>query len=540
MTVTNESGMFTLVQTAAQPVRIQVHYIGFGGLDTVLNIGRHRLSLSPEIYALDEVTVSPPPAAMLMQAGKTSGEMRINHQTARYMPGSADNSVFTLLRMMPGVRASGEPSDDLLAWGGNWGESRLIFDGMTIFGMKSFNDRISFINPYMTKDVRLRKGGYDASHGNRIGAIAEVTGNEGDFGKPAVKAGISNYTANVFASLPVKKTSALSVACRQTFYNLYGDVGIGGTGNGHGHQTPSGIFISPEYDFRDLNLKYAGKTAGADRYYVSIYGAADRFKSSVTQQDYTVNAAEHNRQYGAAAAYSRAWENGSISKFLVSYSRFSAASDHVSGITGNASAPLDVIHIDNSIRELSLGLEHNFNIGKRQQVQVGGVWQQYATALNGSQNQINNPALYITDNMMFGKLSLQAGLRADWVVDNKIYVQPRLSARYSISEEWTATASFGWYRQFASRFPYLHTQGSYQMIWATADSTFLSSVHSLAGLAYSRNGWLFSAEGYLKKNRNQLFYVDDNVNAFDNTLWGADVYLKKDGGSTPFSVRIRW
>jgi len=320
MTVANESGMFTIVRSTDQPVRIQVRYIGFESLDTVLYVGKHRLSLSSETFAIEEVTVRPSPSAMLMQSGKTSGEIRINHQIARYMPGSADNSVWTLLRMMPGVRSSGEPSDDLLVWGGNWGESRLIYDGFTIFGMKSFNEQIGSVNPYMAKDVRLMKGGYDASHGNRIGAIAEVTGNEGDFGKPSLKANISNYTANLFASVPLKKTSALSVACRQTFYNLYDGTAFGGSNDGHGQghgqgqQTPSDIYISPKYDFRDLNLKYAGKTSVNDRYYVSLYGADDRFESSVTQQDYTVNAAEHHRQYGAAAGYNRVWNSGNISK----------------------------------------------------------------------------------------------------------------------------------------------------------------------------------------------------------------------------------
>lgn len=528
VTVTNESGMFTLVQTTNQPVRMQAQHLGFERLDTVLNIGKHHLSLSVLAITLGEVTVSPSSSSMLMQSGKTSGEMRINHQVARYLPGSADNSVFNLLRMLPGVRASGEPSEDLIVWGSNWGESQLVYDGFTIFGMKSFNDQIGSVNPYLAKDIRLRKGGYDASLGNRIGAIAEITGNEGDFNKPSVKANVSNYTANLFASVPIKKTSALSVAYRQTFYNLYNNANTGNSEDSHTQPTAPEIYIEPKYDFRDLNLKYAGKAFDNDRFYVSLYGADDHFKFSVKQQSYEVNATEKNRQYGAATGYNRLWNNGSNTKFLFSFSKFSGAIDNVIGITENQSAPLDVFHIDNTVQEVSANLEHNFNIGERQQVQIGGKWQQYTTGFNNTQNRINNPSLYITDNILLGKLSLQAGLRADWIVDNKIYVQPRLSARYAFTDELTATASFGLYNQFLTRVPFLYRQGSYQMIWNLSDTTFLSSMHTVAGLAYSKNGWLFSVEGFLKKNQNELYYLDNDVSAFDNTLWGMDVYAKKE------------
>ena len=246
------------------------------------------------------------------------------------MPGSADNSVFNLLRMMPGVRASGEPSEGLIVWGSNWGESRLVYDGFTIFGMKSFNDQIGSVNPYLTKDLRLLKGGYDVSQGNHIGAVADITGNEGNFNRPSVKANISNYTANIYASIPIKQSSAFSVAYRQTFYNLYSNESVDnskGKGNGHGNGNKNkispDIYIEPAYDFRDLNLKYAGRISENDNYYISLYGAEDHFKFSVKQQEYKVDATEKNRQYGAAANYNRVWDNRNNSKFLFSYSRFS-------------------------------------------------------------------------------------------------------------------------------------------------------------------------------------------------------------------------
>lgn len=527
----NESGYFSIVSQTKEPIRVIAQYIGFETLDTTLNTGDHKLTMIPTAIALDEVIVTPSLSAMPMQSGKTSGELRINHQIARYMPGSADNSVFNLLRMMPGVRASGEPSEDLIVWGSNWGESRLVYDGFTIFGMKSFNDQIGSVNPYLAKDIRLLKGGYDASSGNRTGAVAEITGNEGDFTKTSVKASLSNYTANIYTSIPIKKTSALSVAYRQTFYNLYNNEETkisNGNGMGNGKQSMSDIYIEPEYEFRDLNVKYAGKAFSNDHYYISLYGADDHFNYAVKQREYEVDATEKNKQYGAAANYRRIWDNGSNSKLLFAYAKLDATIDNVSGIKYKQQTPPDIFHMKNSIQELSLNLEHNFNIGSNQKIQLGAEWQYHTSSFNNNETTINHPALYITDNILLGKLSLNAGIRADLIPDDKIYVQPRISARYTFSDELTATASFGIYNQFLTRVPYQYRSGSYQMIWTLSDSTFLSSTHFLAGLAYSKDGWLISAEGYVKKNRNQLHFLDNMIYKLDNRNTGFDLFIKKE------------
>ncbi|KAA6301335.1 MAG: hypothetical protein EZS26_002532 [Candidatus Ordinivivax streblomastigis] len=534
MVDSNESGFFAINQDTFQPVRVQIRYMGYETLDTLLSMGNHHLSLVPQTIPLAEISVSPSPTAMLMQSGKKSGEVRINHQIARYMPGSSDNSVFNLLRMMPGVRASGEPSEDLIVWGSNTGESQLVYDGFTIFGMKNFNDQISSVNPYLAKDIRLLKGGYDASFGNRIGAIAEITGNDGKTESSAVKVNISNYTANLFTSRPVGKRSALSVAYRQTFYNLYDKTGMNTSTDEHNSLSQPEIYIDPTYDFKDLNLKYAGKASVNDHYYVSLYGADDRFNFSVANQNYEVNALEKSRQYGAAGAYNRVWNNGSSSKLLLSFSQFATGIDNLSGITDNQPTPLDIIHIDNSIQEYSLNLEHTLNVGQHQKLQIGGKWQQYSGSLEDSRSQISNPAVYVIDNISLRKLSLQAGIRADFILNDRVYIQPRLSARYAFSEELTATASLGHYNQFLTRTPFQYNSESYQLIWCLSDSTFLSSTQVLAGLAYSKNGWLFNVEGFLKKNRNELYYIDNTIYPLDNAVSGMDFYAKKEWNKHTF------
>lgn len=527
--ITDKEGAFSFQNESGNAQRVNIQYLGYEAMDTVMHPGQTRLQLKPKPLEIGSVTITPAPVAMMMQSGYTSGETRINHRIARFMPGSPDNSVFTLLRMMPGVRASGEPSEDLIVWGSGPGESRILFDGYTLFGMKNFNDHISSVNPYMVKDIRLMRSGYGVVQGGNVGAVAEITGIEGNTAKPTVKATVSNYTANIFASLPITKRSVLSAAYRQTLYNLYGNSGYSPSGEQDEVQSISDIYIRPHYDFRDANLKYSGKTRGGDSYYVSLYGADDRFNFKVEQDgQYAVDAREKNYQYAGATGYDKFWRNGAISSLRASYSKYSAAIDNVTSVGEGADNKLVKTRTDNDIEELTVKLNHSLNIGSHQRLTAGAEFTQFTNRLNSQKRDINVPAVFVTDNISLGKLSVEAGVRMDIPSSGNPGLSPRITARHNITEELTATASWGIYRQYISKIPYQYSTGHFEMVWSLSDSTFMRAYHTLAGLAFSRNGWLLSAEGYLRQTHNGLYFLDNSVYASDNTVIGGDLFAKKE------------
>lgn len=433
------------------------------------------------------------------------------------------------MRMMPGVRASGEPSEDLIVWGSNMGESKITYDGYTLFGIKNYNDHIGSVNPYMVKDIRILKGGYGSNQGGRIGAITEITGIDGNFNAPSVKATVSNYTMNLFASVPLTKKLNISAAYRQTFYNLYNNENVDLSNSENNPQTIySSIYIKPDYHFNDANLKLSGKAFKDDSYYISLYGANDRFKYSVNQpNEYDVNASEKNRQYGGAASYKRVWENGSTTKVVATFSRLTSLLDNLTILGDKKPTTDDVSHLDNEVQEFSVRLNHDFNIGSRNKVQVGGEWQQYRVSLNELCGELDKPTVYITDNILLDNLTLSAGVRVDMPLNKKVYVQPRLSGTYKISEELTATASWGLYNQFLTRTAYQYDESGFQTVWTMADSTFTKAMHTTAGIAYSKNGFLVSMEGYYKTTKNSQYFLDNTVYKIDNTILGADLFAKK-------------
>ena len=223
------------------------------------------------------------------QIGEEPGNMKINHNISRYLPGQGDNSVFNLLRLMPGVQASNEQSTDLLIWNSYEGQSLITFDEFTLFGLKNYNNNISIVNPFVVKNIEIYKGGYQARYGNRVGALVNITGKNGSLQKPTFSFNVNATTINAMAEIPVSNKSSLLVAYRQTYYNLYNPKNF----NIYDPTKPArnkdfdlerltnnepGIKVFPDnYQFRDFNLKYSTSFNNNDQFYLSMYLGGDDF-----------------------------------------------------------------------------------------------------------------------------------------------------------------------------------------------------------------------------------------------------------------------
>ena len=148
-------GHFNFIASADTAYNLQIAHLGYFVYDTVVtqSLSRNFL-LYPQIERIQEVQIYSNPIEKSTLIGNTAGRMKINHQIAPILPGYGDNSVFNLLRLMPGVMASGEQSNDLLIWGAYESHSKILFDGFTVFGLKNFNDNIAVVNLLVVKILK--------------------------------------------------------------------------------------------------------------------------------------------------------------------------------------------------------------------------------------------------------------------------------------------------------------------------------------------------------------------------------------------------
>lgn len=492
------------------------------------------LERPPEIKVVDvgEITITAPRRQLIFGGtSREAGELTGSQQSARALPGSSDNIVFNLLRMMPGVRASGEPSDELMVWGSNAGESRIVFDGIPLYGMRGFNDNISFINPYLVRSIRLMKGGYGTEYGNQTGAVAEIQGNEADYSKPSFKAMVSTLTANVYGSVPVTKRSALAVAYRRTFYDLYHSsllnpyngksTAAKAQGQGKGldkiaekasSQTTDEMYVTPSYTFSDLNVSYTGEAFENDTYRIALYGADDKFGFTAQPVDAELmEGKQHCHQIGASGLYDRYWRNASHTRLSFAFSRMKKEDEE----TG-------LYVVSRSVRQLSARLVHDFPVGTRQRISAGAEFNRYEAAGEG----LSDWSTFLSDRLTLGRLWMNAGLRADWLSD-AVKVQPRLSAGYDLGKGFALSAAWGLYNQYLSRIPYEVSDKNYLSNWAIHSQ--LRSMHGVANFSYqSVHGFTASVEGYLKNTRNAVRLVDFQPTPVSVDVRGVDVFAKQE------------
>ncbi|MGE4414504.1 MAG: hypothetical protein AB7D08_04145 [Bacteroidales bacterium] len=532
----DESGTFSFKSNLNERIPVLISYLGYDKLDTVLFGQGNVLKLTSKQDSIPGVMISAVRYSMVMQAGLKSGENRINHFIARYLPGSSDNSVFTLLRMMPGVRASNEPSVDLLVWGG---PSKVTLDGFTLFGMRGFNDNISFVNPYMVKEITLLKGGYDVSEGGHAGAVAKINGYSGNNQKAVFKANIGTLTANLYGSIPVSKMGSLSMAYRQTFYHLYSSELLNpfnsnrpsSAGKGAPHippgQSKQEVVVYPKYAFRDMNVKFTYGKNTYSRFYVSLYGADDKFDFGLVPDDQTeVDASQHSKQLAGATGYERFWSNGSKTRFTMSFSALEDWDENIKLSPSGRREP-EISIFDNNIREVDGKIQHSMLLGGYNTFETGLNVVGYSANDTYADSSSLVGSIFFSDKFTKGGFNANAGLRAD-IHGGAVGILPRFSISQKISY-FHITASWGIYRQYLNRVPLLIEDARLAFPWKLTKP--LVSIHSIAGIAYERDGLLLSAEGFNKRYDNSNEIVNGNVINTRVNLYGIDFYAKKIVGS---------
>ena len=550
--ISDYNGSFSYRSKTDSIFKVTISYLGYYILDTLLHAGKDiLLKLVPSAIGLKEIVIADASVEYGLQVSENPAEYKLNHKIATALPGYGDNSVYNLLRLQPGILAAGEQSNDLIIWGAYEGHSQVKFDGFTIQGLKNYNDNIGAINPYMVKDIKVLKAGYNASYGERVGGIIDITGITGNKKKPVVNFTIGNNTLNAIAGTPVFKNSALIVAYRQTYYNLYNAEDI----NTPRLQENNKINLIPDYSFRDANIKYSGNSENGDVYYLSLYRGSDHFSYDILhdrrRKSFSIYRSESNLQLGGAASYRKKWQKGAQTEILLSYSGLETNLEDKADSTLKLSGATYLFRedfVNNSIEEQSVKLIHQFVADDIHQFEIGGgvgndiigIKQDSMSVQIGSiSKQARHLNLYALDKLnVQNKLSLVLGLRVNYPTRlKKLYLQPRISGNIPLSEKWDMKAAWGIFNQFVSKTTEVDNYGNVTYIWTTSDNVdipVLKSNHYVAGLTYANHKFILDIEGFYKTthgltwvfiNRKTMEKIRVNGQSLSR---GIDIFLKKE------------
>lgn len=496
--------------------------------------------------SLKEIVITANNHTPYLNGEETDGSSRFRSFTANAMPGYSDNSVFNVLRMMPGIRASGEPSDELYVWGSSPGESRVYLDGIPLFSMQSYNSNISYINPYMSDEVIYKRGIMSATEGSQAGAKVDVVSGMRKLDKPVFKAMVSTMSANLYGAVPIGDKCVVAVAYRHTLDDIFGGTTFDayrnkqdsvplqskqkesttGTNNTSEHtregsSNESRIATStPKFTFQDLNVNVAGIGPGDISYKLALYGAKD-YLDFDKNDSLTANGDKTSYQGGASLHLDKVWGDGSKSEFSSFFSELYSTQNGIYALNRQA------VNYDATERvsEFNARMVHN-GICKITGLSMGGEIATYRVHNSMGVQHAVQPSLFAGDVYDWGNLHIDAGLRLD-MMSSGFHWQPRALLKYRLWQRFTLTTSWGIYNQYLVKDPFLIYANNYQFSWDI--NTSLKSYNTVAGISYDYGRLNISAEAYLKKIHNSLWVVNNQLENYNFDIKGID-----------FSAKFNW
>ena len=589
--IADVTGNFNYTTATDSSFHLQISHLGYFIYDTMLVASKFRqYKLIPSSIRLPEVTVQKSEVEKNTMVGEKIGKITLNTNISRFLPGQGDNSVFHHIKLMPGIQAAGEQSNDLLVWGSYEGQSLITFDEFTLFGLKNYNENISVVNPFLVKTIEIMKGGFDSKYGNRVGGVVNIIGKNGNLQKPVFSLNVNQATLNGMAEIPIFNKSSLLMAYRQTYYNLYNSDDfnvLAPTRQPPKDQSnpinqPKEDFdmsVYPDdYQFRDMNLKFTRNLVNGDLFYVSMYGGGDYFhlatEANITHKisgqpgeseamplAVTLINKEENRQYGLSVFYSKKWSDKLMSKFILSTSDFSKKlSDDVQTINlGNSLVyKKDKSSTENIASENSFRVENQIYFQKGHQLEFGGGFYtngakiEFETNINDTLfiktlSQYKNSRIYIyaEDYLPVGsRFTLKTGLRINVLTNGKVYFEPRLNSSYNLTDQLKINASWGRYHQFISKIASIDRDQNYSYLWSASNQNIpvINSTHWIGEVNYSKNNLTINVDVYYKLTHNITQRVfeqrfegmnrsDGYFSYFGNAkTYGVDIFIKKDFG----------
>ncbi len=561
--VSDLKGSFTYQSLHDSVFHIKVSHLGYFIIDTTVVAGvHHQINLTPSVIGLHEIIIENRPIDRSTHIGNKAGAIKVNHQIAKYLPGSGDNSVFTLLRLMPGILASSEQSNGLIIWGSYEGHSQILFDGFTIWGLKSFNDDIDAVNPLIAKEIEVLKGGYDATYGGRVGGVVNISGKAGNMIKPSFNLNINNVTVNGMAEVPLWKNTSVLVSFRQTYYNLYKGKNVFPSDN-QNTIIPSGnsdskidFTVYPNYDYRDGNIRFTTRNDRGDLFHLSVVGGEDRFRYTISPFTdlnglFKIDA-ENNYQFGTSAFYGRTWKNGDATNITASWSSLETELSKIQSIERKLNVFDQIVNnqTNNKIAEYSARVDNFIKLSQSHVLETGFGFDRNEVGLTADSSGFNKTNLktqvirvngYLQDHITLpGEIEIKFGMRTDFPVNlQRVYVQPRLSTTIKLTDYVRFNAAWGVYNQFISKSSVIDNQGNYRYIWSSCDNLqipVLQAEHYVAGSSYHHNDLTFSLEAYFKNTKGLTRVVNTNqdyrglIYEGKGRSYGLDFFVRKDFG----------
>lgn len=515
------------------------------------------IQLDMELIAgieLKEVVVSAEDQRKVSQESRMS-VIQVPVEKVKEIPALlGEKDVLKVLQLLPGVQKGSEGNSGLYVRGGGPDQNLIILDDATVYNAYHLFGFFSLFNGDALKSIELTKGGFPARYGGRTSSVLDMQMKEGNREKFHGEAGIGLIASRLLLEGPILKNKAsFLVSGRRTYIDAFIYPLLPAEAKGG-------------YFFYDLNAKVNWSPNEKNRLYLSGYFGRDKFYfSSKGPNDFLLKGDMSWGNTTGTLRWNHIVNNKLFSNTAVIYSNYQLGL----GSTERFNKETFELRFSSGIQDWSIKQDFDFFPSPDHHIRFGalGIYHTFtpsATVVKGAGISLRNSArnvfanegsLYIEDDMRLGaKTGIQAGLRLVQYYTKPYansFLEPRLSARYSLTENTSIKASYARMNQF------IHLVSSSGIslptdLWVPATEGLrpIKSDQVAAGAARDLGEqFSVSIEGYYKWMKDISFYKEgasflaiddaetadgirweDNLTQGKGTSYGAELLVQKNKG----------
>ncbi|WP_183579995.1 TonB-dependent receptor [Mucilaginibacter sp. X5P1] len=472
-----------------------------------------------------------------------------------------ERDILKTISLLPGVKAASEGNTGFYVRGGASDQNLILLDEAIVYNASHLFGFFSTFNSDAIKDVSLYKGGMPAQYGGRLSSVLDIKMDEGNNKEYVVEGGIGLISSRIKLEGPiVKDKGSFMISARRTYIDAFLKASSDSTVKG------SKLYFydlnaKANYHFDDKNAIYLSGYFGKD-----VLGLRNTFGTNWGNATGTLR---FNHVFN-----SKLFSNTSLvySNYNYTIQSFLPGNDFraVSKIT-DIDLKEDLQYYINSNHTLRFGvdaLHHNlapgsltsndsssFNskviqrrYGLETAAYVSDEWHvnDKLTLLYGARLSgifIFGPGTFSTYNADGNTLSSKTYQSGD-VVKSYFYLEPRLSASYSLDDQTSLKAS---YNRNTQNIHILSNSNSSTPtdLYAMSSNNIKPEIADQVSTGYFRNFdeniFEFSTEVYYKWLQNQIDYKDGAQLILNQDVesqlvygtgraYGIEFYLKKKYG----------
>ncbi len=527
----NTSGYYAITNIPPGSYPIVVSLLGYKTYTAEIAIDGDRVAnfeLTGEAIQVGEVTIS---AERIEQRSTTqTGLIVMKPRDIESIPAIGEVDIFRALQMMPGIKASSDISSGLYIRGGGPDENLILLDGTIVYNPSHLFGFFSTFNNDAIKDIELLKGGFPAEYGGRLSSVLNVTNKDGNRMNFQGKASISLISARLTAEGPLSFGSWF-LSARRTYFDQF--MKAAGLDKG---ETPL-----PLYYFYDANGKLNFDIDQNNKLSFVGFIGQDNLSYNMSDGQIDMNMFWGNRT--GSLKYTTIFGPRLFANFIAT------GSFYESQLNANFSSMN--FKMINSISDYSLKGDIDYHLNIDNFLKIGFWWSQFRFGIvrkfadNVMYDVVTRPSLlavYLQDEWNpTPQWKFQAGVRGEYQDANKkIYLAPRFSTRFGITDDIALKLGTGIYYQYLNL---VSQEGlSFFDLWLPIDSDMSPgrAIDVILGLeTHPFEGYDLSLETYYKSYKDIVEFKMEATRTTDITelfnigtgrAYGVEIFFQKKIG----------